>query len=222
VVPKDLSEEQQAEKKEQILIKRKEIMKGRVQKYIEEEKEEEFELKLEYEWRVHKNPVAIEIIELEPEKRAEANPDLDVVATDNEDSSDEKGKDKKGKKKKKWVEPVKQAKINCEYNLYLQDDTNADCALFQWYYFSVMNIKADTVMRINICNLSKPNGLYAKGMRPSVYSTNRMKAKGIGWTRGGENVQYAANDRSARYSKKTLDAHWVVDGSVPVEEESYK
>ena len=95
---------------------------------------------------------------------------------------DKVGNEKKGTRKKKWVEPVKP---NCEYNLYLQDDTNADSALFQWYYFSVMNIRADTVMRINICNLSKPNSLYAKGMKPFVYSINKKKATGQGWHRGG-------------------------------------
>jgi hypothetical protein len=148
-------------------------MKERVLKYIEDEKEEEADLKVEPAWRVKKNVIAMEFITLkvEKEKKFEANLDLDVVATDDEDSEEEKGKKQKGKKKKKWVEPFKPGRVNCEYNLYLQDDTNADSALFQWYYFSVMNIRADTVMRINICNLSKPNGLYAKGMRPCVYST---------------------------------------------------
>ena len=45
-------------------------------------------------------------------------------------------------------------------------------------------------MRINIKNLSKPNGLYAKGMKPFVYSINKNKLEGTGWHRGGENVSY--------------------------------
>ena len=87
---------------------------------------------------------------------------------DDMDSTKSPGRKKNRKKKKK-----DESKPDSEYNLYLQDDTNADSALFQWYYFSVMNIKADTLIRINICNLSKPNGLYAKGMKPFVYSTNK-------------------------------------------------
>ena len=90
-----------------------------------------------------------------------------------------KGKEK-GKRrltgKKKGEEKKPGRKIDCVYNIYLQDDTNADSALFQWYYFSCMNIQQGTTMKINICNLSKPNGLYAKGMKPFVYSVNRNKA----------------------------------------------
>ena len=106
--------------------------------------------------------------------------------------------------------------------MYLQDDTNADSALFQWYYFSVMNIAAGTRIRINICNLSKPNGLYAKGMRPFVYSMNDNKSDGKGWHRGGENQSYKLNNHTARFSKKTLDSHFISDGSPPVGKESYK
>lgn len=79
-----------------------------------------------------------------------------------------------------------------------------------------MNIKADTVVRINICNLSKPNGLYAKGMKPFVYSLNKQKTSDIGWHRGCENVKYYQNGHTARYTKKTLDAHFIADGTVPV------
>ena len=59
-------------------------------------------------------------------------------------------------------------------------------------------------------------------MRPFVYSMNKYKQSGIGWHRGGENVTYFQNGHTARYSKKTLDAHWVSDGSVPVSNDRYK
>ena len=78
------------------------------------------------------------------------------------------------------------------------------------------------MIRINICNLSKPNGLYAKGMKPFVYSMNKHKATGEGWHRAGENVHYFANGHSARYSKKILDAHWLSDGTVPTSKDNYK
>ena len=112
--------------------------------------------------------------------------------------------------------------IDTEYNLYLQDDTNADSATFQWYYFSVMNIYAETTVRFNICNLSKPNGLYSKGMKPFVYSMNKAKANGIGWHRGGKHIRYYANGNAQRFTKKTLDAHWLTDGSVPVGHDQFK
>ena len=126
------------------------------------------------------------------ETKKDENPDLEVVASDDEEGEeDEENKSAKGNKKKRIKKKDKEEiKPNCEYNLYLQDDTNADSALFQWYYFSCMNVRADTLIRINICNLSKPNGLYNKGMKPFLYSINKHKEKGIGWHRGCENVKY--------------------------------
>ena len=82
-----------------------------------------------------------------------------------------------------------------------------------------MNIKAGTVIRININNLTKPNKLYNNGMRPFVYSTNKMKAEGIGWHRGCENLNYNHNGNTVRFSKKNLDAHWLADGTVAVGKE---
>ena len=79
-----------------------------------------------------------------------------------------------------------------------------------------MNIYSHTTVRFNICNLSKPNDLYGKGMKPFVYSVNKAKESGLGWHRGGENVKYYSNGHASRYTKKTLDAHWITDGSVPV------
>ena len=65
------------------------------------------------------------------------NSDGDKAEDKDPESDDEQMKKKKRKKAKKR----ENAKPTCEYNLYLQDDTNADSALFQWYYFSVMNIR---------------------------------------------------------------------------------
>ncbi len=111
---------------------------------------------------------------------------------------------------------------DCEYNLYLQDDTQADSAAYQWYYFSMMNIKADTKVRINIVNLSKPNSLYSKGMQPFVYSTHLNKTKGKGWHRGGENINFYANSNVNRFNKMTLDAEWLSDGTPNISNDSFK
>ena len=85
-----------------------------------------------------------------------------------------------------------------------------------------MNIRQDTVIKFNICNLSKPNKLYDKGMKPFVYSMNKFKQKGVGWHRAGENCEYYNNGQVARFAKKTLDAHWLQDGSNPVGKDSLK
>ena len=85
-----------------------------------------------------------------------------------------------------------------------------------------MNIKAETHIRLNINNLSKPNGLYSKGMKPFVYSMNKKKSQDIGWHRGGENITYGLNGHTARFTKKTLDAHFISDGTEPVGKDNYK
>jgi len=242
-VPDYLPEELQEIQKEEIKQKRIAYIKQCNEKYIEEEKEDLKEMELLPEKRT-KQYGPLYYVEKKDEgaaaEKEENNPDLEAVKSDNEEAADkqkkkdkggsdssekedgdDKGPKKKGKKKKgRGADSF--GKPSCEYNLYLQDDTNADSALFQWYYFNVMNIKMDTVIRINICNLSKPNGLYAKGMKPFVYSTNKFKQTGQGWHRAGENVHYFENGRTTRFSKKTLDAHWISDGSVPVGKDQYK
>ena len=54
-------------------------------------------------------------------------------------------------------------------------------------------------------------------MKPFVYSVNEAKSSGLGWHRGGKNIKYFSNGKTSRYTKKTLDAHWITDGSNPVE-----
>jgi hypothetical protein len=85
-----------------------------------------------------------------------------------------------------------------------------------------MNIKADTKVRLNIVNLSKPNSLYAKGMQPFVYSMHRHKTKGIGWHRGGENIHFFSNNNVNRFNKMTLDAEWLSDGTPNIQGDQFK
>jgi len=68
----------------------------------------------------------------------------------------------------------------------------------QWFYFSVMNIKAETRTKLNLVNLSKPDSLYSKGMKPFVYSMKKKEATGVGWHRGGEHISYFANGHAIR------------------------
>lgn len=80
-----------------------------------------------------------------------------------------------------------------EFNLYLQDDTNSDNSLTQWFYFSVRNIRQDLSIRINILNLMKDDSLYSSGMQPFIYSVKKKQHENIGWHRGGADIQYDPN-----------------------------
>ena len=144
--------------------------------------------------------------------------------SDNENKkiNEEEEEIERKKKKAKGTKQDMPKGIDTEYNLYLQDDTNADSALFQWYYFSAMNIYAETTVRFNICNFSKASNLYSKGMKPFVYSVNKAKKTGEGWHRGGKHVRYYANGNAQRFAKKQLDAHWISDGTVPVGHDQFK
>lgn len=56
-----------------------------------------------------------------------------------------------------------------------------------WYFFRVKTKNsAGQNLTINICNFTKKNLLYAKGMRPYVLS----KLSGGGWKQDGFNVFY--------------------------------
>ena len=71
------------------------------------------------------------------DEKVAINADLEGINNSEGQDTDEDTKKKRKKKKSKRD----QQKPSCEYNLYLQDDTYADGAMFQWYYFSVMNIR---------------------------------------------------------------------------------
>lgn len=93
-----------------------------------------------------------------------------------------------------------------EYNLYLQDDSNSDNSLTQWFYFSCMNIKKGTILKVNMVNLMKDDSLYSQGMRPFVYSYKRHKeGDGVQWHREGFNIDYYYNEKTIRTNPRTLD-----------------
>ena len=100
----------------------------------------------------------------------------------------------------------KKPEIFQEYNLYLQDDTNSDNSLTQWFYFSALNMKKGCVVKLNMMNLMKDDSLYNVGMQPFVYSRKRHReGDGMQWHREGFNIDYYYNDQVIRTSRKTLD-----------------
>jgi hypothetical protein len=54
-----------------------------------------------------------------------------------------------------------QQKQQSEFNLFLQEDTCSDGQRTQWFYFSVMNIRAKTESTFNIVNMTKSESSFA-------------------------------------------------------------
>ncbi|KAM3147801.1 hypothetical protein pb186bvf_000129 [Paramecium bursaria] len=72
-----------------------------------------------------------------------------------------------------------------EYNLYMRIDTNS-IGHSNWFYFKVRNTQK-TKVKFNICNFTKPQTLYLKGLKPYVLS---LKSSIKHFTQQGEYVKY--------------------------------
>jgi hypothetical protein len=60
----------------------------------------------------------------------------------------------------------------------------------QWFFFRVMNTKANHRVKFNILNYSKPDSLFNYGMKVSIYSERTAENNKIGWHKGGEDISY--------------------------------
>ena len=80
-----------------------------------------------------------------------------------------------------------------EYDLTLHHDVHS-VGHTQWFYYSVSNMVANTSVKFNIGNFTKPTSLFNDGMRPLIYSEKKGK-----WCRCGENISYS---RSRRLNSK--------------------
>ncbi|CAK55630.1 unnamed protein product (macronuclear) [Paramecium tetraurelia] len=74
---------------------------------------------------------------------------------------------------------------NDEYNLYMRIDTNS-IGHSNWFYFKITQNEQRKV-KFNICNFTKPQSLYIKGMKPYVLSE---KSKIKYFTQQGDNIKY--------------------------------
>lgn len=62
-------------------------------------------------------------------------------------------------------------KCKMKYDLYMRVDSNSN-GHNQWFYFRVkFNELGD--YNFNICNFTKKNSLYNKGMKPYIYSKRK-------------------------------------------------
>lgn len=59
-------------------------------------------------------------------------------------------------------------------------------------------VVGDSVVKFNVVNLTKPDSLFAMGMRPVLYSHRDAAGKGLGWQRCGHGIDYrrCENERS--------------------------
>ena len=60
----------------------------------------------------------------------------------------------------------------------------------QWFNFKVKGWKKLMKYRLNICNFQKDKCLFARGMKPYIYSEKRRQREGIGWQQEGDNVRF--------------------------------
>ncbi|CAD8051300.1 unnamed protein product [Paramecium sonneborni] len=74
---------------------------------------------------------------------------------------------------------------NEEYNLFMRIDTNT-IGHTNWFYFKTTN-NEQIKIKFNICNFTKPQILYAKGMKPYILS---KKGQEKYFTQQGESVKY--------------------------------
>eukprot|EP00752_Nemacystus_decipiens_P005218 g4737.t1 len=87
-----------------------------------------------------------------------------------------------------------------EYDLFLRPDLHTH-GHTQWFYFAVRDthppgVAGDTAVKFNVVNLTKPDSLFAMGMRPVMYSHQEADEKGLGWRRCGHDIDYRSNGYS--------------------------
>jgi hypothetical protein len=73
-----------------------------------------------------------------------------------------------------------------EYDLFLRVDSNTR-GHFNWYNFTVKNLKQGEKYKLNIANLERGFSLYARGMKPYMKS---LKDKSAEWKQNGNSVSY--------------------------------
>lgn len=63
----------------------------------------------------------------------------------------------------------------------------------QWYYFKMVNMAAGQKYRINLYNFQKAKTLYARGMRPYIFSRKQYLDNQTGWHQDCEDIVYLKN-----------------------------
>lgn len=79
-----------------------------------------------------------------------------------------------------------------EFDLLLDSDTNTNRHM-HWFFFAAARMRRGETYRFNIVNLGSRSSPYNEGLRPMVYSTERARKEGVGWSRGGSSILYYAS-----------------------------
>lgn len=85
----------------------------------------------------------------------------------------------------------------------------------------------ESVVKFNVINLTKPDSLFAMGMRPVLYSHQDAAEKGLGWRRCGHGIDYrryghaSQIDARAQYSLSWWQFRIAERGCVSVPIERY-
>ena len=104
-----------------------------------------------------------------------------------------------------------------EYNLYLCTDTNS-VKQAQWFYFSVVNTKANTTIKFNIMNQTKHPHFYNKGMKPLVFSEKDNNNIYASWTCHVDNLSISRNTIQSQKFQEAFDISlngYEYDSSIP-------
>mmetsp|Transcript_14274 Transcript_14274/g.23959 ORF Transcript_14274/g.23959 Transcript_14274/m.23959 type:complete len:732 (+) Transcript_14274:275-2470(+) len=76
-----------------------------------------------------------------------------------------------------------------QYELLIRPDLSTTSNM-QWFFFRVSNTRAKLRYKFIISNFYKSDSLFARGMRPLIFSEKEFKANKVGWRRFGSNVCY--------------------------------
>ncbi|XP_050730928.1 cytosolic carboxypeptidase 1-like isoform X2 [Eriocheir sinensis] len=79
-----------------------------------------------------------------------------------------------------------------EYDLILNADVNS-AHHYQWFYFEVSNMEANTPYIFNIINNEKPNSEFNFGMKPVMFSVQEASEGRAMWVRTGYDICYHKN-----------------------------
>lgn len=79
-----------------------------------------------------------------------------------------------------------------EYHLVLQNDVNTK-GYGNWFYFKLAS-KSKGKHRFHIVNIQKNFSFFGYGMRPVVFSLQKMAQSGTEWHYDGYNLVYQRNE----------------------------
>ena len=89
------------------------------------------------------------------------------------------------------------------YHLILEYDKNKSGSC-QWFYFKIMNIKADYKYHFYLSGFHKSSGIFNSGSKVFWYSEKNYLNKGISWSRGGTNYSYNVTNTNKGKKRSTL------------------